>query len=184
MKKGLVSLAIIGLLAGCSVSIKGNTPSKNVSYPQEAEMQADDFVYKLYTEKETYNEFEETAIYAELTYVGDQESIVISHAASPFYFPIKELTRNYEIDYAMNEPLIHTTLKKGVPLKVKYEFAGGYSDEDEAAKREFIQTIVDKGFPTGKYVVSGSAQFYVESSIEGENPNSYDMRVNIGFDVR
>lgn len=184
MKKGLVGLAIIVLLTGCGVSINEDTADKNVSYPQEAEMQADDFIYKLYTEKETYDEFEETAIYAELTYVGDQESIVISHAASPFYFPIKELTRNYEIDYAMNEPLIYTTLEKDVPLKVKYQFAGGYSDQDETAKREFIQTIVDKGFPTGKYVVSGSAQFYVESNVEEENPQTYDMRVNIGFDVR
>lgn len=69
------------------------------------EVRIGDFVYRLSTEKEEYNGDEPIIIHAELEYVGDQEQIDISHAASPFYFPIKETTRNYDIPYAMEEPM-------------------------------------------------------------------------------
>ena len=64
--------------------------------------------------------FGDTAIFAELTYVGELDSIDIYHAASPFYFPLEERTRGIEVDYAMDEPLIVTTLEKGEPLRQKY----------------------------------------------------------------
>lgn len=180
----LLSLAL--LLAGCGFTIKHNSSEKvdiNETYPQEAEVQADDFVYRIYTEKEVYKEYEETAIFAELTYVGDKDSIEISHAASPFYFPIEEQTREITVDYAMNDPEINTTLEKNVPFREKYEFAGGYSDQDNDTTIEFIQTIIDKGFPEGNYVINGSAQFTVKGSKAEDIPQSYDLNLNVGFKV-
>lgn len=56
----------------------------------------------------------------------------------PFFFLLKEKIRGYEIDYAMNDPLIITTLKKEEPLREKYSFAGGYSDNDE---QEYIRFL-------------------------------------------
>ena len=79
-------------------------------------MEADGFVYRLSTEKDVYDEFGDTAIFAELMYVGEKNSIDIYHAASPFYFPLEERTRGFEIDYAMDDPLLTALLIKGEPL--------------------------------------------------------------------
>lgn len=168
------------LLTGCGISIKSDSSEKittNDKYPQDASVQSDDFIYKLYTEKEVYEEFEEITVYAELIYVGAQESIEITHSASPFYFPIEEQTRGIVIDYAMNDPEIHTTLVKDIPFKEKYVFAGGYSDQDDQQTIEFVKTIRDKGFPIGNYVVKGLAQF-------NQNETKYDLNVNVGFQVK
>lgn len=130
----------------------------------------------MYTEKEVYEEFEEIIVFAELTYVGNLDSIDISHSASPFYFPIEEQTRGIEIDYAMNDPEVHTTLLKDVPFREKYVFAGGYSDQDDEKTIELVKTIRDKGFPKGNYIVKGIANFNHDEA-------KYDLNVNVGFQV-
>lgn len=179
-------LLLLLLLSACTSNknITGNEESNNISYPHDASVEADDFIYRLYTEKDVYSEFGDIAIFAELTYIGDQETIEISHAASPFEFPIKELSRGFEIDYAMDDPLIRTTLVKGEPLREKYRFAGGYSDNDVKEKIEFIQTISNKGFPEGNYVVNGLANFFIENADETTKPESFKLNLNIGFNVR
>ena len=98
--------------------------------PPENEVKEGDFVYRIFTEKDVYDEFGDLAIFAELTYVGDLESIDIYHAESAFHFPLVERTREFDVGYAMNEPLLTTTLKKDEPFRQKYSFAGGYSDQD------------------------------------------------------
>lgn len=123
-----------------------------------------------------YEEFEEIIVFAELTYVGNLDSIDISHSASPFYFPIEEQTRGIEIDYAMNDPEVHTTLLKDVPFREKYVFAGGYSDQDDEKTIELVKTIRDKGFPKGNYIVKGIANFNHDEA-------KYDLNVNVGFQV-
>ncbi|MDW0118171.1 hypothetical protein QTL97_14660 [Sporosarcina thermotolerans] len=186
LKRVVFSVLLLALLSACSSKdITNNEGSNNtISYPQDAQVEADDFIYRLYTEKDVYSEFGDTAIFAELTYIGNQESVEISHSASPFEFPIKELSRGIEIEYAMDDPLIRTTLVKGEPLREKYRFAGGYSDNDDKETIEFIQTIINKGFPEGNYVVNGLAIFFIENADETIEPESYKLNLNIGFNVR
>ena len=77
-----------------------------------AEVIEGDFIYRLVSEEAQYSEDDMVDVYAELEYIGELDEVTISHAASPFYFPMVEETRDYKIDYAMNEPLLYSTLIK------------------------------------------------------------------------
>lgn len=187
MKKIFFSVVFLALLSACGTgdqTTNDENSSNTISYPNDAQVEADDFIYRLYTEKDVYGEFEDTAIFAELTYIGDHESVEISHAASPFEFPIEELSKGIKVDYAMNEPLIRTVLIKGEPLREKYHFAGGYSDQDNDEKIEFIQTIVTKGFPEGRYVINGAVNFFIENTDNNVEPEQHKLNLNIGFNVK
>ena len=187
LKKILFSVVLLAFLSACGSGEQPTDDEKSsniVSYPNDAQVEADDFIYRLYTEKDVYGEFEDTAIFAELTYIGDQESIEISHAASPFEFPIEELSREIKVDYAMNAPLIRTVLVRGEPLREKYHFAGGYSDHDDKETIKFIQTIIEKGFPEGNYVINGTVNFFIENTDENIEPDQHKLNLNIGFKVK
>lgn len=140
-----------------------------------------DFTYRLISEKEQYTEGEEIEIYAELEYEGAQESIEISHAASPFHFPLYEETRDYGVEYAMNEPLLATRLTKGEPLQEYYSGSGGYSAEEDEAYIEFVQRIMKKEFPPGYYKIDGFANFTAISSDGSATP--YEIHAQIDFKV-
>ena len=187
MKKLIYFLAIFIVLAACSKSDETSNEQANYEldpvYPAEIETATDNFIYRLFTEKDVYDEYGETAIFAELTYIGDEDSIEIYHSASPFNFLIEERVRNFKIDYPMEQPLIVTTLQKDIPMREKYNFSGGYSDTDDADYIEFIQTIINKGFPKGNYVIDGSAQFHITNTLEMNDSNTYDMSGKIGFTV-
>lgn len=183
MRKMFYFLTIFFLLSACGT--KGTPLSGNESSlpPFEVEVKEGDFVYRLYSEKKQYKEFEDFAVYAELTYVGDKDSIFIYHAASPFYFPIEELTRGYEIGYAMNEPLIQTELRKNEPLIAKYQFAGGYDGDEKSAYTDFVKKIINKGFPEGSYIIHGSAQFTTEAPPGVEKVDNFNLQGDIGIKV-
>lgn len=177
---GIISLAL--LLSACGIN---PTPQKDltdfhVKTPQ-AETTKGDFIYRLVTEQEQYTDGDNVEVYAELEYIGELESIEISHAASPFYFPIYEETRDYSIDYAMNEPLLITVLTKGEPLKENYAGSGGYSTEDDDAYIEFVQNVSDNSFPSGYYKVSGYADFFTENT-DGSK-TFYNLNTSIDFKV-
>lgn len=146
-----------------------------------SEVNEGDFVYRLVSEQPEYAAGEEVRMYAELIYQGDQEEITIAHSASPFYFPMTEKTRSYDIHYAMNEPLLHTTLKAEVPLREDYRGSGGYSSTDPEEYKSFINDITNNHFPHGYYVVHGSAQFFVEN--ETGDPTDYHIEAEIDFKV-
>lgn len=189
MRKVLYVVLSILVLSACGAKKNTNTKHEpidkdEIAYPIETEVTTGDFVYRLYSEKEIYEEYAMPDIYAELVYIGNEESIDISHAASPFYFPIHEKTRDYEIDYAMNEPLITTTLQKGEPLREKYSFAGGYSDQNNQEYIDFIDTILNEGFPTGEYTVNGMADFFTKNPKEATDPDKFNMNAKIGFTIK
>lgn len=146
MKKLVFLLVSIFVLAACNKSSDmGNEHPNNNSepvYPAEAEVTKGDFNSRLFTEKDVYDEYGETSIFAELTYTGEEDAIDIYHAASPFYFTLEERTRNFKIEYPMNEPLTMSTLKKDEPLCENYIFGGEYSDTDDPKYVELIQTIM------------------------------------------
>lgn len=183
MRKLFFLFCCIFLLSACGASENVIPDNTSPLPPAEAEVQVGDFIYKLSTEKDVYTTFGETAIFAELTYVGKMETIDIYHAASPFYFPLEERTRGIEVDYAMNEPLIVTTLKKGEPLRQRYNFAGGYSDQDEATSIEFVKTLMKEGFPEGEYIIHGFAEFTSIDPAEAPDEEHFKLQSDIGFSV-
>lgn len=156
----------------------------------QAEITDGDFVYRLVSEKEEYEQGDQVQVYGELEYIGEEDEITIGHAASAFYFPMKELTRDYNISYAMNEPYITTKLKKGEPLREYYKIGGGYDSRDDKTFKDFIRSLKD-GFPGGRYVVYGSADFVIDSMSQGasqsgsngEEPKRYKIQAEIEFSV-
>ncbi len=177
--------AVVFLLTACSpVEKKDDFNQTNESFPPaETKVQEGDFTYRLLSEKDNYDKFGDTAIFAELTYVGEMDSIDIYHSASPFYFPLEERTRGFEVDYLMNEPLIVTRLVKGEPFRQKYNIAGGFSDIDDAKYVEFIKTLMNEGFPEGEYIIHGSADFYIVNPAGATDKETYNINADIGFTV-
>ncbi|ANU15017.1 hypothetical protein B481_2945 [Planococcus halocryophilus Or1] len=177
---GIIGLALLQSACGTDSTPQDDLTDFHVTSPQ-AETIEGDFTYRLITEKEQYTEGENVEVYAELEYTGELESIEISHAASPFHFPIYEETRNYSVAYAMNEPLLITVLTKGVPIKEYYSGSGGYSTEDDDAYIEFVQHISDNKFPFGYYKMSGYADFFIENT--DDSKTFYNLNALIDFKV-
>ncbi len=181
------------ILVGCNEKEKPrvqNTPLENtqVENPQATleigkEAIEGDFRYRLVTEKAEYIENEPVKIYAELEYIGNKKEIEIFHAASPFYFPMVEKTRDVQISYAMAQPLVSTTLSKGVPIRQDYAGSGGYSSEEEEEYINFIKRIMKNEFPVGHYVVDGAAAFSVRTNGETSEKREYSIKTQIEFKV-
>ena len=174
---------LLALLTACGAEYSDSNPIKldfedPDSLISESEVIERGFVYRLYTTEGFYNEGDKVNITAELEYVGELEEVTISHAASPFYFPMHEASRDYDIEYPMNTPLLVTVLKKGEPLVETYTGAGGYSDEDSKEYIEFMKQVMNQQFPNGKYLVTGLAEFYDET-----NGASYKFDGQIQFVV-
>jgi hypothetical protein len=60
---------------------------------------------------------------------------------------------------------------------------GGYSDEDSEEFQQFVQTIMEKGFPEGEYIMNGSAEFYLNDPAFTTNDKKFNMAASIGFTV-
>ncbi|ACX63120.1 hypothetical protein GYMC10_0820 [Paenibacillus sp. Y412MC10] len=183
------------MLTGCAKQeLQGADPTgpslNKAARGSQAEITDGDFVYRLVSEKEEYEQGDQVQVYGELEYIGKEDEITIGHAASAFYFPMKELTRDYNISYAMNEPYITTKLKKGEPLREYYKIGGGYDSRDDKKFKDFIHSLKD-GFPGGRYVVYGSADFVIDamsqgasqSGSDGEEPKRYKIQAEIEFSV-
>lgn len=163
----------IGLF-GCQQSNNekvDNEPSDTQTLETKAEVIEEDFVYRLVTEKAEYSKNEPIKIYAELEYTGDKEEIKIFHSASPFSFPMVETTRNYEIGYVMEQPLLSTELIKGEPLRKEYRGSGSYGSQDK------------KKFTEGHYVVNGIADFGIIANKETGQKKEYKIKAQVEFRV-
>lgn len=177
----LLLLSITGMLAACGTQEISGIAVEDFEADPAAETSSGDFIYRLIAESDTFEAGGPINMYAELEYTGPEDSIDIYHAASPFYFHLRERTRDYEILYPMNEPLISTTLIKGEPLRESYQGSGGYSEEDPEDYQGFIKSVIDGQFPEGFYEVDGSANFYT-GHLDGERID-YDIHANISFKV-
>jgi hypothetical protein len=182
MKKILLILlvAVIGILF-FEFNKPVNMP-KVFTAKKQAEVTEGDFVYRIFSEKEKYKIGEQIKVYAELEYIGDKEEITIFHAASPFIFNLKELSRGFDLPAAMNEPLLSTTLKRGEPLRKEYgksgDYVNGAQDDYNIFKKRFLK---DKGFPDGNYVLDGQADFYIGNSNKKEE--DFLLEAQIRFKV-
>lgn len=144
--------------------------------PPEVERKEGDFIYKLYTEKGMYDEYEDTSIIAELTYVGDEETIEIFHAETPLTFALEERTRNVKIETLIRDIGVTSKLKKDVPLIKKYTVTKGHVFEDDKASVKFFKTVKKKGLPDGEYIIHGFADF-------SDKNKHYTINGEIGFTV-
>ena len=180
MKKWILFLFSCLLLFGCKETkepLEDLQGSIN-TYPDSFKSESDDFLYELQVNNNSFSKGEKIDITASLTYIGEKDELVILHAASPFYFDIKETTRGYDIEYPMNLPLISTTLKNGEPLNIQYVTSGGYSDLNTEEYRSFMDEFLSGSYPVGYYVVNG----YVRFTVEGEEDNT-ELGGNIGFQI-
>lgn len=178
----LLSFVLVGCQQNSNEKVE-NEPSNIRFLETKAEVAEEDFIYRLVTEKAEYDKNEPLKIYAELEYKGDQEEIVIFHSASPFYFPIVETKRNYEIGYDMEQPLLSTKLMKGEPLRQEYRGSGGYDSQDEKEYTEFMKQIMNKEFPEGHYVVNGLADFGVIVNEKTGQKTEYKLKAQVEFMV-
>ncbi|KMJ56755.1 hypothetical protein AB685_19750 [Bacillus sp. LL01] len=179
----LLFLVLVLLFTGCNTKTNNKNAAKwsGEKINQSVhEVHDKNFIYRLVTDKQKYQGTETVNLYAELEYIGEEEEVIISHAASPFYFDITEKTRDFLIYYGMDQPLITTTLKKGETLRESYTKNGGFSDQDDTAYIDFVKDFLKNGFPTGYYVVDGYADFSVEDS-EGQD---YIIKGIVDFEVK
>lgn len=189
MKKVRLILSFVFLsiiLFGCQQSndekVDNEAPNTD-KLETQAEVTEGDFTYRLVTEKAEYSENEPIKIYAELEYTGDKEEIKISHAASPFSFPMVETTRNYEISYTMEQPALGTVIHKGEPVRQEYRVSGGFGSQDNKEYKEFMKRIMNQEFPEGHYVVNGIADFNVIDDGETEQKKKYEIKAQVEFSV-
>lgn len=153
--------------------------SEVLALPTKAVVGSEDFLYQLEVTKAQINAGEPFEINATLTYTGDKDVVTITHAASPFYYDITETTREFNIDYFMDKPLLSTELKKGEPLTHRYGLRGGYFEHDSPEYRAFIDQFSAGQTPQGKYFVKGFAKFKVEGDIEDT-----EMSAEIEFEAK
>ena len=177
MKKLLFAITCF-LLVGCTNVDESKPTPRTDSYPNMYKMESNDFLYELEVSPTKIASGEEIHIVAKLTYIGDEAEIVISHAASPFYFDLYETTRGYDIQYAMDMPSIVTTLKKGEPLITKYETTGGFGEEQPEAYKQFMKAFLSGNYPEGYYKVHGYVKFVREGESEEITYGGY-----VGFKV-
>ncbi len=176
MKKLLFVFACL-LLIGCSNSDEPIPGTDSI--PNAYKEESDDFIYELEVSPTTIASGEEINIVAKLTYIGDEDEIIISHAASPFYFDLYETTRGYDIQCAMDIPSIVTILKKGEPLITKYETTGGFGEEQPEEYKQFMKAFLSGTYPEGYYKVHG----YVKFIQEGKSVDTTTYGGYVGFKV-
>lgn len=191
MNKGIVAgiIAVLFLLTACSSSDSGNQIGQEeidryeVSKTRDQSTEAD-FIFRLISEKEEYEEGEDVILYGEIEYTGEQEEITIQHSSSAVLFPMEEKVREYEIGFGVNDLLVSTILKRGEPYREDYIKSGGYSPEQDP--EEYIRFMEDflerKDFPAGYYVVDGFADFFVPKE-EGEGREAFTIKAQIDFKV-
>lgn len=178
-----IAVAIAALSScGSSESPPREQSGGQIKLATKQEITDSDFIFRLVTEKAEYKLGEDVNLYAEIEYVGEQRSIKIYHAASPFYFDLHETTRNIQIPYAMNEPLIETVLKKAQPYREQYKKTGGFSEQDSKKFQQFMKQFLENDeFPLGNYVVNGTADFFIRKN-DGE-VEMYKLKGEVGFQI-
>ncbi len=170
IKWSLLFISILILVVGCGTFEKNNGTTSKYEHEnkKEAIESNDQFSFRLYSEKEVYQVGEPLEIIAELTYIGGKQSITISHAASPIWLHTMNLTEDYQFVGAMNQPLLITELKSGVPFVQKYQFSGGTYYEGAPGKSysdEVFHKMAEEQFPPGQYEIKGNTDFAVGEDI-------------------
>ncbi|MFX3636201.1 MAG: hypothetical protein ACE3L7_29440 [Candidatus Pristimantibacillus sp.] len=197
MSKYIVLLLVCMLLSSCAGGTQGNSEqlaNENSSgsstspvvqnesdLSDMAESQEGDFILQITSEKLVYKPGEEVKMTGKLKYVGDQEKIMIYHSMTPLAFGVYESSRNIDIGYSMEQPLITTELTKGEWYTQAYKKSGGYSEDGtETEETTFIKSfLLEDGFPEGEYRIRLYGDFYTEENGKKTNYN-FSSEINIG----
>lgn len=150
------------------------------------EAMQDDFTFRLISEKEQYAVGEEVVLYGEIFYQGEKEEVTINHSSSAIFFHIIEEMRGYDIDYAVQDIGLSTTIQRfGEPHKEQYKKSGAYDPED--SPKDFV-TFMEKfleedGFPAGYYTVKGKTDFSYARDKQSEQQEHINLEATIDFKV-
>lgn len=182
----LCLILLLFLTAACQNSDSINDELNNYNVVQtHSEATHEDFIFRLFTEKEYYNEDEDVLIHGEIEYNGEKDEIIIYHAASAITFPMTEKIRNFPIDSFVQEIGLSTRLKRGIPYRETYQKNVFY---DEHSSKEYIQFTEEfsnnKGFPVGYYVVNGYASFAADLGDDDNNRERIQINAMIDFKVK
>ncbi|MFD0960448.1 hypothetical protein [Paenibacillus chungangensis] len=131
-----------------------------------------DFIYRLCVEREVYKEGESVPVIGELEYKGDKESVTIAHAASPFYYDVRDTANTYGFVFVMAQPLLHTTLRPGEPLLHVYSGVQAYAKGEE---NNPIGVWTEAPFPAGEYEIRGEAEFELKRSADEDDEEEYKI---------
>lgn len=151
MKKFMVSGFMIILIAslglvGCGND--GNNETDHTEDPEEYEAteREEDFEVTM----EVISEANDLSVTASITYLGDEETIVIYHGGSIFYFNIYQQDGDFEYLGAMDAQLIWTELRQNEPHRVDIDYPileelepGTYEFEAEAVFSLDEEEIMD-----------------------------------------
>ncbi|HWL24004.1 MAG TPA: hypothetical protein VNR38_09700 [Ureibacillus sp.] len=163
-------LVLVILISGCSAGNNLSSTSSTNTFENVTEglVNNEQFTFRVYSEKAVYQVGEPLKIKAELTYIGDSESITISHAASPIWLLTTNLTEDYQFEAAMNEPLILTELNKDEPYIESYQFSGSSYYDGAPGKpysEEVFMKMAEGNFPPGQYEIKGRTDFAIGDEI-------------------
>lgn len=167
MYKRFIALVtiLVFFVSGCSSSNKvSNTELEDYEVKKTIDENVQgDFVFRLVSEKNEYETGEDVKLYGEITYIGDQNEVTITHSSSAILFSLEEKVRGFDIGYSVEDLEVATVLKKGEPYREDYVKTGGYDGGSPSDYVRFIKAFVGKdGFPSGYYVVSGETDFFFE----------------------
>lgn len=148
-----------------------------------AETKEGDFVFRLSTEKEQYEENETIEVYGEIIYVGNEEEVSIGHSDSAILFSIEEKVRGYTIGYSVADIGRTTTIKKGASYRKKYKKSIFYNEETESKEYiAFAEEFMDgDGFPPGYYVVNGVTDFFLSPVEDDDEAKHIEIEAEIDF---
>lgn len=119
-----------------------------------------DFVFRLVSEKKEYDDLNDVKLYGEITYIGEEDEIIIHHASSAILFSLEEKVRGFFIGFGVNEIGLSTVLKQGEPYREEYVKSGGYAEDDPSDYVRFMESFLETDeFPSGYYVVNGETDF-------------------------
>lgn len=206
--KGILFLGIMLFLVACGTSgnsnsdgASGNGSQANGNSANESditdklaeydvqqtsdEVTEGDFIFRIVSEKEEYQENEEVNMYGEIEYIGEKDEVDIFHSSSAILFPLKEQVRGYDIGFAVNDIGITTTLKKGEPYRESFQKSGGFSEnQDPKDYVDFMKKLFEmEGLPAGYYTVKGQTDFYVKNENEEELGEKVNLTAEIDFKV-
>lgn len=184
---GTLFLLIVFFLGGCSsVNTIDNSELDAYEVKQtEDETTENDFTFRLVSDKETYAAGEDIALYGELKYTGEKEEIEILHGSSVFSYHIEERVRGYQIGGMIKEIGVWTSFKRGKTHRGYYNKSSSFAEnQDNDDYMAFMEEFLQKdGFPPGYYVITGTANFFVESDDEDEQ-QYYEMEAQVDFKVQ
>jgi uncharacterized protein YkuJ len=133
-------------------NIEEKSSTSNIAVSMKDEM----FELRMYVDKDTYTHDEVINCYATLEYIGDKDSIMVYSADPLVGFALKD-DKYFDGEYATQDQLITTTIKKGEIVRFDYAKSGGWTGEDPNA--DFYQKFYSEKeliLPAGKYEISAT----------------------------